>query len=448
MRQLLRAHEYWRMKGLAVDLVIVNEQAASYVAGARRGARVARPRRQPAPRRRRGAPGGRGLRAARRAALRRGARRARRGRARRPALAARHARGAGPPAAAARSRRARRARPASRAAAGAGRRLRRASRSSSSTASEASPRTAASTSRSSASGSGRRRPGSTSSPTPRFGCLVSESGSGYTWAVNSRENQLTPWSNDPVSDPPGEALFLRDEETGEIWSPTPLPIRDDGSYVVRHGQGYSRFEHERRGIATDLDHVRCRARTPSRSRVSSVENRSARDAHAHRHRLRRVGARPAAGGRRAVRRHRARRRDGRALRAQLLERGLRRARRVRGPRRRRRPRGRPTAPSSSGATAASTPRRAWRAERSSRGAPGAGLDPCAALQVRAAPGARASARRSSSCSARAATPRRRGGSSPGYRSQDPDRRARRRCAGSGTTRSPRSRSGRPTGRWT
>ena len=85
-----------------------------------------------------------------------------------------------------------------------------------------------------------------------FGCLVSESGSGYTWAVNSRENQLTPWSNDPVSDPPGEALFVRDEETGEIWGPTPLPIRGDGSYVVRHGQGYSRFEHEHREIATDL----------------------------------------------------------------------------------------------------------------------------------------------------------------------------------------------------
>ncbi len=87
---------------------------------------------------------------------------------------------------------------------------------------------------------------------PSFGCLVSESGSGYTWAVNSRENQLTPWSNDPVSDPPGEALFLRDEETGEIWGPTPLPIRGEGPTVVRHGQGYSRFEYEHRGIATEL----------------------------------------------------------------------------------------------------------------------------------------------------------------------------------------------------
>jgi cyclic beta-1,2-glucan synthetase len=85
-----------------------------------------------------------------------------------------------------------------------------------------------------------------------LGCLLSESGSGYTWAGNSRENQLTPWSNDPVGDPPGEALFVRDEDTGEIWCPTPLPIRDESPYVVRHGPGYSRFEHENGGIATDL----------------------------------------------------------------------------------------------------------------------------------------------------------------------------------------------------
>ncbi|HET9158872.1 MAG TPA: carbohydrate-binding protein, partial [Myxococcaceae bacterium] len=85
-----------------------------------------------------------------------------------------------------------------------------------------------------------------------FGCLASESGSGYTWAVNSRENQLTQWSNDPVADPPGEALFVRDEDTGEVWCPTPLPIRNEGSYLIRHGQGYSRFTHEHHGISTDL----------------------------------------------------------------------------------------------------------------------------------------------------------------------------------------------------
>ncbi|MBI4582680.1 MAG: hypothetical protein HY717_01410 [Planctomycetes bacterium] len=86
-----------------------------------------------------------------------------------------------------------------------------------------------------------------------FGFQVSESGSGYTWSLNSRENQLTPWSNDPVSDPPGETIYVRDEESGELWSPTALPIREETSpYVARHGQGYSRFEHASHGVSLDL----------------------------------------------------------------------------------------------------------------------------------------------------------------------------------------------------
>ena len=64
---------------------------------------------------------------------------------------------------------------------------------------------------------------------PEFGFLVSESGSGDTWALNSGENRLTPWSNDPVTDRPGEALYLRDEETAEVWSPTPQPCGAAGS---------------------------------------------------------------------------------------------------------------------------------------------------------------------------------------------------------------------------
>jgi cyclic beta-1,2-glucan synthetase len=88
---------------------------------------------------------------------------------------------------------------------------------------------------------------------PAFGFQVSESGSGYTWSVNSRENKLTPWSNDPVSDAPGEMFYVRDEESGLIWGPTCLPIREDtGPYVIRHGQGYSRFEHASHGIALEL----------------------------------------------------------------------------------------------------------------------------------------------------------------------------------------------------
>ena len=85
-----------------------------------------------------------------------------------------------------------------------------------------------------------------------FGFQVTESGAGYTWSVNSRENRLTPWSNDAVSDPPGEIIYLRDEETGSVWTPTPLPIREGQPYVIRHGQGYTTFQHESHGIAQEL----------------------------------------------------------------------------------------------------------------------------------------------------------------------------------------------------
>ncbi len=80
---------------------------------------------------------------------------------------------------------------------------------------------------------------------PTFGFQVSESGSGFTWSrATAARTSSRPWSNDPVSDPPGEAIYVRDEETGELWGPTALPIREDGRpYVARHGQGYSRFEH-------------------------------------------------------------------------------------------------------------------------------------------------------------------------------------------------------------
>lgn len=87
---------------------------------------------------------------------------------------------------------------------------------------------------------------------PEFGTVVSESGSVYTWADNSHEFRLTPWSNDPVSNGSGEALYLRDEETGHIWSPTPLPKRGVNSYVTRHGFGYSVFEYAEDGLATGL----------------------------------------------------------------------------------------------------------------------------------------------------------------------------------------------------
>ena len=88
--------------------------------------------------------------------------------------------------------------------------------------------------------------------TPEFGCVVSEGGMGTTWSQNSGENRLTPWRNDPVTDPPSEAIYLRDEDTGQIWSPTPLPARADAPYLIRHGAGYSMFEHASHGLMQNL----------------------------------------------------------------------------------------------------------------------------------------------------------------------------------------------------
>ena len=85
-----------------------------------------------------------------------------------------------------------------------------------------------------------------------FGCLTTETGSGCTWSLNSRENRLTPWSNDAVSDPPGEVVYIRDEDSGTIWSATPLPIRERDPYIIRHGQGYTVFEHTSHGITQEF----------------------------------------------------------------------------------------------------------------------------------------------------------------------------------------------------
>lgn len=87
---------------------------------------------------------------------------------------------------------------------------------------------------------------------PHFGTVISESGQAYTWSENAHEFRLTPWHNDPVSDASGEAFYLRDEERGHFWSPTPLPSRGATPYVSRHGFGYSVFEHTERGIHSEL----------------------------------------------------------------------------------------------------------------------------------------------------------------------------------------------------
>jgi cyclic beta-1,2-glucan synthetase len=86
-----------------------------------------------------------------------------------------------------------------------------------------------------------------------FGFRVSADGSGCTWAGNSRDHQLTPWSNDPVSDRTGEAVYVRDDDSGAVWTPTAQPIRHATAvYVARHGRGYARFEHTEQGIALEL----------------------------------------------------------------------------------------------------------------------------------------------------------------------------------------------------
>ncbi|NRP21296.1 Cellobiose phosphorylase [Ensifer adhaerens] len=77
---------------------------------------------------------------------------------------------------------------------------------------------------------------------PVFGCMTSDSCLGYTWAGNSQLNRLTPWSNDPVSDQPGEIVYLRDESTATLWTPTTLPLGQASATTVRHGQGYTRYE--------------------------------------------------------------------------------------------------------------------------------------------------------------------------------------------------------------
>ncbi|WP_080904103.1 GH36-type glycosyl hydrolase domain-containing protein [Parabacteroides sp. Marseille-P3160] len=86
----------------------------------------------------------------------------------------------------------------------------------------------------------------------QFGTVVSESGGAYTWAENAHEFRLTPWNNDPVKDASGEAFYIRDERSGQFWSPTPLPAKGRTPYVIRHGFGYTVFEHSENGIESEL----------------------------------------------------------------------------------------------------------------------------------------------------------------------------------------------------
>jgi len=110
---------------------------------------------------------------------------------------------------------------------------------------------------------------------PRYGSIVTESGSAATWSENAREFRLTPWVNDPVSDISGEAFYLRDEETGQVWSPTPHPCRGVTPYVCRHGFGYSVFEHTENGIKTEL-WIYVSINAPVKFMVLKLQNESGR----------------------------------------------------------------------------------------------------------------------------------------------------------------------------
>src|SRR5258708_6239161 len=87
---------------------------------------------------------------------------------------------------------------------------------------------------------------------PKFGALISESGAECVWGRNSQNERLTPWFNDPISDPPGTAIYIRDDDIGVVWSPTPQPIREKDAYRARHGQGYTTFEHNSHAIEQQL----------------------------------------------------------------------------------------------------------------------------------------------------------------------------------------------------
>jgi cyclic beta-1,2-glucan synthetase len=110
---------------------------------------------------------------------------------------------------------------------------------------------------------------------PNAGSLATDAGLGSTWVGNSQANRMTPWSNDPVSDPPAEAVYLRDEETGQSWSPTPLPAGRAAPTVVRHGAGYTTYIQERNLLATELT-VFVPADDPVKVLRLKVTNRDAR----------------------------------------------------------------------------------------------------------------------------------------------------------------------------
>ena len=106
---------------------------------------------------------------------------------------------------------------------------------------------------------------------PDFGFLASEASLGCTWSRNSGERRLTPWRNDPVLDRPSEVVYLRDEETADVWSATPLPAGGDRPYRIRHGPGRTSYRHHRAGLVQTL-RVTAAPEDPVKIAVLDVEN--------------------------------------------------------------------------------------------------------------------------------------------------------------------------------
>jgi cellobiose phosphorylase len=111
---------------------------------------------------------------------------------------------------------------------------------------------------------------------PHFGTVVSESGAAYTWALNAHEYRITPWTNDPVTDGAGEAFYVRDEDSGAFWSPAPYPAKSNTPYLTTHGFGYSTFEHAEKGIYSHMT-VFVDKEFPVKCIILKISNHSGRE---------------------------------------------------------------------------------------------------------------------------------------------------------------------------